>query len=262
MNCFEFKKYMDDFIEGSIDDSLKIEMQNHINICSPCRNEYEDTKFIVDSLRKDASSIILNDRQRKEIKETILKAPVKKYKNFNSLVRNMTYAAAIFMFITAGIYFSGGVKINIGSAEENNLFQTRIEFLESENSRLNVEKLTLENQNRQLRTLVNDLESGKYRNWMMINSTIGEAVIEGRIISVNADKKTIKLEVYKDDNTPDIDPNIIIPEGIMISKVSEGAGKDEYAPVSGSIKDLKVNDHITIHYLSSSKSARALILFE
>lgn len=263
MNCLEFKRHMDDFIEGRMEDSLKKEMAGHMAVCLKCREEYENTKFIVEVLKKDASSIALEDKQRKDIKEIILKAPVKKYRDGHGLLRKAAYAAAIFMFLTAGIYFSGGIRINIGSGQNNtSVLEDRIGSLEAENSKLKEDIIRIETQNMELKSYVKDLESGKNRDWMMINANLGEAIIEGRVISVDAPGKKIKLEVYMDDNTPNIDPDVTIPDNIMISRVEEGTGVNKYTPLPGSINDLKSGDHITMHYMGDSKSARAIILYK
>lgn len=251
MNCFEFKKHMDDLIDGKIDDSIRQDMEEHIGSCASCRHEYESTKFIIGSLRQDASCARLTDKQRKDIKEAILKSPVKKSGGYSAILKNMMYAAAIFMFVTAGVYFSGGVRINIGASE----------YI-SENNNLKAENEELRNENASLKMYVKDLESGKNKDWMMINPNIGEAIIEGKIVSIDSKSSTIRMDIYKDDNTPDIAPDIVIPDGVMISKVKGSMVENEYVPVSGSVKDLKVGDHITIHYIEKIKSARAVILYE
>lgn len=263
MNCYYFKKSVNDLIEGNIDGELKSEMEMHMDACSLCKKEYEETRDIVDSLRKDASSIVISDRQRKEIKGEVLSAPIRKHRGFQSMLKSLTYAAAIFMFITAGIYFTGGVNINIGPVQgQDNSMQLQIDKLEGDNRQLTSKVEQLESRNMDLEAYIKELESGRNKHWMMINPNISEAIIEGRIVSIDSDGGKIRLNIYKDDNTPDIDPNIIIPDGIMISRVPQGAGESFKTMVSGSIKDFKQGDHITVHYIESLKAARAAILYE
>jgi hypothetical protein len=152
MNCIDFKNHMDKFIEGNMDDELYCEMESHIEKCTLCRDEYESTVFIVDSLRDDALSISLNDSRKRDLKNMINKLPGKKRVDFSSVIKNMTYVAAIFMFITVGIHFAGGVDISIDPKNSNgNALEVQIGKLASENSELKDQNTRLAAENYSLR---------------------------------------------------------------------------------------------------------------
>lgn len=267
MNCINFKKNIIEFMEGNIDGHLAQEMEEHADACPSCRQECEEIKKMSESLNKDAKSINLTDKQKKLLKETILKAPTKKYRSYKNVLLNIMYAALIFLFISGGIYYAGGVNVNIGpssrTASQQEELKQQVDKLTAENNSLKAENQYLAEQNESLQTSVAELEGQTgIEDWMMVNQYLDEALIEGAILSVDMENKKIKLNIYKDDNTPDIDPNIYIPDGIFITRpVSEktAEGEEKYALKPGSIKDLKVGDHLTLHYIGKLKSARAIL---
>jgi cell division protein FtsB len=270
MKCSDFKKHIDDFAEGMAESGLNAEMKEHIETCSSCREEYESIKGIIESLKKNAVSINLNDSQKKGIKEVVLKAPTQKRRDMMWMKR-LTYIAAVFMFVSLGLHLIRGVSVNIqpsnnGLSEQAQLEQLKLQVnnLETQKQQLESDKGKLQKENDELKKSIDNLNTQKPENtndWLMLNSNIGEALIEGKIISIDSINKKIKLEIFKDDNTPNIDPNITIPDGIYIFTQIDGK-KDKYQFKAGSINDLNVGNHISIHYLSKSKSARAILLWK
>jgi hypothetical protein len=105
VNCTNLKKHIVDFIENNEDERLFNEIDGHIAKCSLCRYDYEDTKHIVSCLKRSASAIHLKDRQKRELKEAILKAPVRKRVELSYFRRDLIYAMIILAFLAVGIYF-------------------------------------------------------------------------------------------------------------------------------------------------------------
>lgn len=259
MNCSEFKKHILDLTGGSADSSFARKLEDHMNTCHECREEYERIKVTSEDLKRDASSIILPEKYRKGIKEVILKAPNKKNRSRFNVLRNIMYAAVIMLCILMGVYYAGGLKVAITPSDSTVLVQDEADSLKQENMGLKTENELLKKDNEQLLSSLIELQQENgINNWMMINQELNEALIEGTILSIDSENKKIKLDIYKDDNTPDIDPNITVPDGIFITRPDKGA-KDKFTLKPGSIGDLKVGDHITLHYMGNSKSARAIL---
>lgn len=269
MRCGDFKKRINDFTEGTLDSRITAEMKEHMETCISCREEYENIRSIIESLRRDAVSVNLNDSQKRGIKETILRVPAKKPRSM-AWMRRIMYIAAIFMFASVGIYFARGVRVNI-QPSNGDFYQAQVDELrlqvdnlKSQNQQLEDDKGKLQKENDQLRESIKKLDSEKEvrtNDWMMLNTNIGEALIEGKVMLVDSENKKIKIDVFRDDNTPNIDPDIIIPDGIYISTPINGES-NKYQFKSGTVADLKVGDHISLHYLSKSKSARAILIWE
>lgn len=265
MKCSEFRKHMDDLIDGCIDSGLKSDMESHMQSCASCKEEYGSMKSITDWLRRDASSINLKDSQRRGLKEVILRTPARKPRDLVMLKRLM-YCAAIFMFAAVGIYFTRGVRVNIVPANESPM-QAQIDDLNLQINNLNSQKKQLEADNLKLKDDNERLKKSlaqkttTTKDWTIINTNLGEAFIQGKIVSIDSAAKVAKLVIYKDDNTPNIDPNIIIPDGVYIFSRMDG-DEEQYSFKTGTIDDLKAGDEIALHYIGKSKSARAVLLLK
>jgi cell division protein FtsB len=269
MNCSDFRKSLGDYMDGSICESLNDEMKMHMDNCPSCRIEYEETKKVTDTMRGDASSTLIPEKYRKGLKETILKAPARKPRTVPHVLKNLMYAALIFLIVSAGIYYVRGVKVNIEPSGNIDPAKSQVEALTAENQRLKNENNALSRDNDALKQDIEGLkvslkemerETDIY-DWIMVNSRLGEAIIEGNVINVDRENKIVRLEIFKDDNTPDINPNITIPDGIFITRPL-GSGEDKYDTRPGTIDDIKVGDHISIHYMGNTKSARAVLYWE
>lgn len=259
MNCNDFKRHLAEYIDGKAGDCLGTEMLKHMRICTRCNEEYTAVKDTIESLVKDASHINLTERYRKGIKETIIKAPAKKYRNSYNILKGIAFAALIFLMVCAGIYYLKGVRVNIEPADGNVPPTDEVTRLKEENAGLKSEVERLKYDNGQLKTSLKEQEyQQKINDWMMVNTRLDEALIEGTIIGVDYNAKMIKLDIYMDDNTPNIDPNIIVPDGILITRPSQET-EGGFSITPGNVEKLKIGDHIVIHYIGRLKSARAIL---
>lgn len=259
MKCSDFEKHVYDLVDENINDQLKLEMEDHMESCASCREEYEKTRDVVDSLKKDAAKAVLGDKGKKGIKEAILKAPRKRIGNISRVMGNIVSAALIFVLVSGGIYFIRGFRVDIQPTDNTSIVQDELDRSEAENKLLKDEYSKLRNENLDLKEsaleLTKEIET---RDWLMINSKLDEALIEGTIIAMDTKLGYINLNIYKDDNTPIIDPNIKIPDGVYITKPID-SGSKSYNTMPGGISDLKVGDHIVIHYIGKYGYARAIL---
>lgn len=259
MNCSEFRKHILELIDGNAGSLLQKKLEDHMDTCTGCREEYKKVKETSDRLKVDSSSIVLPEKYRKGIKELILKAPIQKHGRSINMLKNVMYAAVIMLCIFMGFYYAGGLKAVMTPSDNIILSQDEADMLKQENNLLKSENEQLKRDNEQLLSSLIELQQEKGVNdWIMVNSRLNEALIEGTIVSIDSEGRKIKLDIYKDDNTPDIDPNITVPDGIFITRPDENV-KGSFSLKPGNINDLKVGDHIILHYIGDTKSARAIL---
>lgn len=268
MKCGEFRKRIEDLIDGNVDSKLKEEMESHMNGCSACREEYVSMSRIIGCIKRDAASVNLADSQRKGVKEIILRAPARKSRDL-IIMKRLMYVAAVFMFAAIGVYFTRGIRVNIVpsnvASNDVEIDELRLQMsrIENEKAQLQAEKLSLQKENETLKKSLSEKPKVTTiaQEWTIVNTNLGEAFIQGKVLSVDGAGKKIKLEVYKDDNTPNIDPNIEVPDGIYIFSHIDGEdGKFSY--ITGSVDNLKAGDEIALHYMSKSKSTRAILILK
>ena len=52
MKCDEFNNFLDNFVIGRLTESEASEVSDHLSVCSNCKQEYLNTKMIVDALQR------------------------------------------------------------------------------------------------------------------------------------------------------------------------------------------------------------------
>ena len=52
MNCSDVKNLMEEYIMGELDENISNELKKHIDGCSSCKTEYDETKELIGGLKK------------------------------------------------------------------------------------------------------------------------------------------------------------------------------------------------------------------
>ncbi|HOA97980.1 MAG TPA: hypothetical protein PKK29_09425 [Acetivibrio saccincola] len=81
MNCNDVKGLMEEYIMGELDVNTFNELKKHIDGCSSCKTEYDETKKLIGGLKKLKESIKIKDDILELNKKNILKNT--KEKKFN-----------------------------------------------------------------------------------------------------------------------------------------------------------------------------------
>ncbi len=62
MNCEEFSKYLDDYMQNNLSDEMKADMEKHMASCDKCRSDFEFSKRITDSLHNMTDRISVSEK--------------------------------------------------------------------------------------------------------------------------------------------------------------------------------------------------------
>lgn len=73
MNCSDVKNLMEEYIMGELDENISNELKKHIDGCSSCKTEYDETKELIGGLKKMKESIKIKDDILEINKRNILK---------------------------------------------------------------------------------------------------------------------------------------------------------------------------------------------
>ncbi len=72
MKCKEIKKILINYIDGNIDNALKLILEEHLKHCETCSDQVKLLDKVVEIYRKD-SPFSLPDEMRKELFKTVKK---------------------------------------------------------------------------------------------------------------------------------------------------------------------------------------------
>lgn len=116
MDCKQTNKFIGDYIEGQLSESVETELQKHLNTCDKCFNQYS-------SLKKTLSLL----KPKQEINEQAFYYTRLKQKMENKQSKNFTLYNTIFarqiaqpMLYAASIIIAVFIGIQIGSYSSNN----------------------------------------------------------------------------------------------------------------------------------------------
>ncbi|MBE6631969.1 MAG: hypothetical protein E7623_04635 [Ruminococcaceae bacterium] len=98
MNCEQYKNIVFDHAEGSLENDLKIDADEHIISCASCRKEYEDVRHMFEAIKK--TELIPDNR----LYDSVMREVKKKTFNSRRFVRYASIAASLIVVI--GVAFS------------------------------------------------------------------------------------------------------------------------------------------------------------
>ena len=102
MNCSDVKNLMEEYIMGELDENISNELKKHIDGCSSCKTEYDETKKLIGGLKKLKESIKIKDDILEINKRNILKNTKSKKSNIKKMVSGIAVGMFVIMFLFTG----------------------------------------------------------------------------------------------------------------------------------------------------------------
>jgi predicted anti-sigma-YlaC factor YlaD len=106
MNCEEVRKYFDDYILGEIEETIEIQVNEHLVDCKGCQKEFEEKEKLI-NLFMESQKFEPTDDIYRRIRNRI-KMPKTDKKLFWGLSKNFAYTAVAFLF---GVFLMRAVDV-------------------------------------------------------------------------------------------------------------------------------------------------------
>lgn len=127
MKCKIVHKNMMDFLEGSLDDSLKYNIQTHLNECAKCAGMMRDFQYMSELIKKE------KDISPDPFMFTRIKSKIEAYGKEEITIYPKLIFHRIAAIVVIALGISGGLAIGSKYLKKDKLisdYQTEIYFLE------------------------------------------------------------------------------------------------------------------------------------
>lgn len=171
MNCNDVKGLMEEYIMGELDVNTFNELKKHIDGCSSCKTEYDETKKLIGGLKKLKESIKIKDDILELNKKNILKNTKEKKFNMKRFFSGIAAGMFVIMFLFTGSivafptfasnYVPEGIPVIRQLKEiQNNYNEAKVEIeeIKRENDYIKQQNEEMKLENEELKRTIKEIE--------------------------------------------------------------------------------------------------------